>query len=1228
MANTIPANNNTGLYIGTGTSIPVNANVSANNISASGNVTVGGYIIANGSITTNSNFVGNLVGNVTGNITLSGGNTEVIYNANGVTGSSPAFTFDDSSNVLSVIGNISGSYIFGNGSQLTGITAGTNYSNANVAAYLPTFSGNLGNVNIVNASGNVNGGNLVSAGNVSGSYIFGNGSQLTGLPATYGNANVSAFLPTYSGNLTANVISTTGNIVSAANLVTSGANGNIVGANYVSANFYLGDGGLLTNVTATTSYANSNVAAFLAAFGSNTISTTGTVNSGNVTGTNLFTAGVVSATGNVTGNYILGNGSQLTGLPATYGNANVAANLAAFGSNPISTTGNITAGYFIGNGSLLTNVTGANVTGTVANATFATSSGTATSATTAGTVTTNAQSNITSVGTLTSLTSTGNVTGGNVLTGGQISATGNITTAGYFLGNFQGNISGNIVVPGSNTQVLYNNSGNAGASAGLTFDSATNALATTGTVSATGNITGGNIATGGIFSSVGNIFVGANANVDGGALRTTATSAFLFNTTANSVSMGGAANTVTIGATTGTITLRGVQQTLLGNANVNGNLFVTGFANIGANGLNINAGGNIVVSSGNLTLGGANGIAYIKSTAATGVLFNTSTTVLIGNQSGNTGSAVFAGNIVGNLAISATGNVTGNYILGNGSQLTGLPATYSDANVNTLLATWGSNTLSTTGNVSVGNLNMSGQVFDTSGVLQLNGVGNIVLAPTSTTLAYGDFIGNSNVSGANLLTTGTVSATGKITAGAVAYANTDGTNGQVLTTYGNGVTYFSTVSGGGGSPGGANTQIQFNDGSAFAGNTNMTFDKTGGNITLGNIVYNGLQVTPGGQQPNVAANAYTSTSNPFRQYIGTGYYGNTNITNVVALNAGNTVTSFGAGSRILQADGWTMTSAPARYAGMTLMNWTTITANISNTTTAAAAYGLTNSIVIGGGPSANTYTPATALNIASMTTTLNAGAGTNANASAVGNTTLSHAIGISTGATASVYSNIGNAIGVRVGMAWTGNATAFGNTGTTSAVAFMPNLTGTNSANANIIQSGNVASFYHPGATTTTTINTLYTTGNIPRMATNYYAFQNDDDLAQAKLGRLSSFNEARYLATTTGGALTVDKANGQVQELVTTEAVTSITFSNFVSQILRPNSSYVQTADTVTLIVRQGSTAYAVTMPSGTAYKYAGGQNVVGTTANAVTMISVTGVYNSTAAATEYLITISPEFT
>ena len=232
---------------------------------------------------------------------------------------------------------------------------------------------------------------------------------------------------------------------------------------------------------------------------------------GNVTGANLVTAGLVSATGNVTGNYILGNGALLSGLSAGYSNATAAAFLASGNSTPISVTGNITGNTIIGNGAGLSSLVGANVTGQVANALIAgtvtanaqsniTSVGTLTSlsvsglvtaanikgegsaisnitganvtgqvanALVAGTVYVAAQPAITSVGSLTSVSvvgnaavgnlttaglvsATGNVTGGNLTTAGLVSATGNVTGGnfigdGSFLTNITGaNVTGNV----------------------------------------------------------------------------------------------------------------------------------------------------------------------------------------------------------------------------------------------------------------------------------------------------------------------------------------------------------------------------------------------------------------------------------------------------------------------------------------------------------------------------------------------------------------------------------------------------------------------------------------------------------------------------------------------------------------------------------------------------------------------------------------------------------------
>ena len=232
----------------------------------------------------------------------------------------------NTSGIVSATGNITGSYFLGNGSQLSGLPA--TYSNSNVATFLSAFGANT-----ISSTGNI-----TTTANIAGSYVLGNGSQLTGLPANYGNANVTSLMAAFGSN----VISSTGNITTTAN---------------IAGGFFLGNGSALTGLPAT--YTNSNVTALLAALGSNTISSTGTI----------------TTTANVAGGFFLGNGSQLTGITAvsSYGNANVATLLAGFGSNSISTTGNVTATNFVGNGAALTGIVASSGTfiangGTYANA--------------------------------------------------------------------------------------------------------------------------------------------------------------------------------------------------------------------------------------------------------------------------------------------------------------------------------------------------------------------------------------------------------------------------------------------------------------------------------------------------------------------------------------------------------------------------------------------------------------------------------------------------------------------------------------------------------------------------------------------------------------------------------------------------------------------------------------------------------------------------------------------
>ena len=360
------------------------------------------------------------------------------------------------------------------------------------------YSSSAGTV-VSNAQPNITSvGTLVSlsaTGNITGSYFLGNGSQLTGLSATYGNANVVANLAA----LGSNPVSTTGNITGG-NIRTVGlitATGNVTG------NYFIGNGSQLTGLSS--SYGNANVVANLAALGTNPISTTG----------------------NISANYYVGNGSLLTGIGvSSYGNANVVANLAALGSNPISTTGNITGGNVLF-GSGVVSGTG-NVSGNVG--TFTTHNGTTFSA-------------------------SGNVTGGNVLTGGQITSTGAGNTAtnggqiflnGVTLNRIDWNTNGT-GSPEYTTRsagakvVLYPSIGGSstdyalGVEAGALWSgipgndngqffkwyggnvSVAN-LSGTGVFSVAGTVTGANILTGGLISATSTIT--SAANVTGGNILT------------------------------------------------------------------------------------------------------------------------------------------------------------------------------------------------------------------------------------------------------------------------------------------------------------------------------------------------------------------------------------------------------------------------------------------------------------------------------------------------------------------------------------------------------------------------------------------------------------------------------------------------------------------------------------------------------------------------------------
>ena len=169
---------------------------------------------------------------------------------------------------------------------------------------------------------------------------------------------------------------------------------------------------------------------------------------------------------------------------------------------------------------------------------------------------------------------------------------------------------------------------------------------------------------------------------------------------------------------------------------------------------------------------------------------------------------------------------------------------------------------------------------------------------------------------------------------------------------------------------------------------------------------------------------------------------------------------------------------------------------------------------------------------------------------------------------------------------------------------------------------GNVFVLYNASSSSTYGFNNA----NSVRASAKYYFIYNDDDVAQVQLGSLRSFHEYRQDETISSGAVTIDANAGQVQYIDVTEDITSVTFSNFVVSASDSVNTDYQT-DTVTVIFRQDGTGRSITLPTGAGYRYAGGISAMGSTADAVQMISVTAIYDAAAADTEYLITVSPEF-
>ena len=344
------------------------------------------------------------------------------------------------------------------------VNEGTNYGQR---FYYVTTLGNIivgtSSINFANLGSNfsnVTATNLTANTAIySAAYYYSNGLAFSGGSggSTYGNSNVAAYLPTYSGNISAGNVTVNGNLFVTGNITTQNyetitqteyansiiASGNITagGFNWSNGNAY---GGYFTVSEINAANAYSNVLTNITTLRFDTATGFHVYPWGNNTakialGSSFSTwyvagQGNLKAVGEDTAQFIAGSGISITTnntatpqsitFSSTYSNSNVAAYLPTYTGtlSPSSLTtnsgGQIT-GYLTGaigansaNSGAFTTITSTSTItaqGTIAAPTINAGTIGNSGATLTGTLSTAAQTNITSVGTLTGLTSTGTV---------------------------------------------------------------------------------------------------------------------------------------------------------------------------------------------------------------------------------------------------------------------------------------------------------------------------------------------------------------------------------------------------------------------------------------------------------------------------------------------------------------------------------------------------------------------------------------------------------------------------------------------------------------------------------------------------------------------------------------------------------------------------------------------------------------------------------------------------
>ncbi len=489
-----------------------------------------------------------------------------------------------------------------------------------------------------------------------------------------------------------------GNVTATGNVDANNFNaGNIITANIVSTDY------LTVNVQANIANANITGNANIANLLTVNITTGSNVTSGNITGA-WSLDGTVNSNGNITAlgfksdNYRYANGQLITFDAAAGNTGEIQFNTSGILAASSDFTFNSSTGLAV-----VGNITGANFIADFGGVYIGNGSGLSAlpAANLTGTLSSAIQSNITQLGTLASLTATGNINTANLFA--------TAVNATSLIGTLETAAQPNITSVGTLTSL-----------------------------DVTGNITSGN-------ASLGNL---ATANFITGTLTTAAQPNITSLGTLSSLAVTANVTAGNVYANSGTV--RGVLLT--------GTLTTAAQANITSIGtlsfLNVTGPVNVDSLSSNTLSGDGSNIYNITGSEVTGEVdfAAVANSVNVANVSG-----------IGNVALLNSDGNASNVLYGNGvfASVAGAGSNYGNANVVSLLSSFGSNVISTTGNVTAGN------VYANSGTL-----GASLLTGTLTTAAQ------PNVTSVGTLTSAAV--TGNVTAGNV-YANSGTVRGSLLT---------------------------------------------------------------------------------------------------------------------------------------------------------------------------------------------------------------------------------------------------------------------------------------------------------------------------------------------------------------------------------------------------------------------------------------------------------------